>query len=72
MDYADKINIDKYKVSTERLKKICMTDDELNFCGSSKEVNFPKGVIGQDRAVKAMEFGLSMNAAGYNIFILGH
>lgn len=72
MDYADKINIDKYKVPTERLKKICMTDDELNFCGSSKEVNFPKGVIGQDRAVKAMEFGLSMNAAGYNIFILGH
>ncbi|MEL7649596.1 MAG: ATP-binding protein [Sedimentibacter sp.] len=72
MDYIDeKVNIEKYKVPTDKLKRSCSTDDELSFCGSSREVKFPKGVIGQDRAVKAMEFGLSMSATGYNIFILG-
>jgi lon-related putative ATP-dependent protease len=44
---------------------------DLNFCETSKDVSLLEGVIGQDRAVKSMEFGLSMEAPGYNIFILG-
>ena len=73
MEYTDKtLNIDKYKVPTDKLKKSCSIDEELKFCGTSRDVSFPENVIGQDRAVKSMEFGLSMNAAGYNIFILGH
>ncbi|WP_313163253.1 AAA family ATPase [Sedimentibacter sp.] len=61
----------KYKIPTERLKKICKIEEELHFCQTSKDVEILQGVIGQDRAVKSMEFGLSMNVPGYNIFVLG-
>ncbi len=61
----------KYKIPIERLKKVCRIEEELNFCRTSKDVEILQGVIGQDRAVKSMEFGLSMNAPGYNIFVLG-
>ena len=61
----------KYKIPTEKLKKVCRIEEELNFCRTSKDVEILQGVIGQDRAVKSMEFGLSMNAPGYNIFVLG-
>lgn len=30
-----------------------------------------KGIIGQDRAVKAMQFGLNIKQQGYNIFMVG-
>jgi hypothetical protein len=30
-----------------------------------------EGMIGQERAVKAMEFGLRIKRAGYNIFMTG-
>ena len=29
------------------------------------------GVIGQERAVRAIEFGLNMNSPGYNVFVSG-
>ncbi len=61
----------KLKVPTEKLKKTCNIEKELKFCKTSKDVTILDGVIGQDRAVKSMEFGLSMNAPGYNIFVLG-
>ncbi len=61
----------KYKIPTVRLKKICKIEEELHFCQTSKDVEILQGVIGQDRAVKSMEFGLSMNVPGYNIFVLG-
>ncbi|NYB75402.1 AAA family ATPase [Sedimentibacter hydroxybenzoicus DSM 7310] len=64
-------NPNKYKIPTERLKKICKIEEELHFCQTSKDVEILQGVIGQDRAVKSMEFGLSMNVPGYNIFVLG-
>lgn len=65
-DYAG-----KYKVPAEKLKKTCNTEKELKFCSTSKDVAVLDGVIGQDRAVKSMGFGLSMHAPGYNIFVLG-
>jgi lon-related putative ATP-dependent protease len=65
------INIEKYKVPVDKLKKSCSVCADLNFCETSKDVSLLEGVIGQDRAVKSMEFGLSMEAPGYNIFILG-
>ncbi len=64
-------NPNKYKIPTEKLKKVCNIEKELHFCQTSKDVEILQGVIGQDRAVKSMEFGLSMNAPGYNIFVLG-
>lgn len=72
MDNIDKIdNVNKYKVPTNKLKKICSIENELKFCKTSNDLTALDGVIGQDRAVKSMEFGLSMGAGGYNIFILG-
>lgn len=62
---------EKYKVTLEELKKSCNFDDDLNFCSSSIDAPHMDGVIGQSRAVRSMQFGLSMNAAGYNIFVVG-
>lgn len=61
----------KLRLPVNKLKKTCNIDKELKFCKTSREVTILEGVIGQDRAVKSMEFGLSMNAPGYNIFVLG-
>lgn len=58
------------KVPVEKLRKTCTIED-LHFCKTSKDVNVLESVIGQDRAVKSMEFGLGMKASGYNIFVLG-
>ena len=38
---------------------------------STKDVRPLSGVIGQKRAVKAIEFGLGMKGHGYNIFVTG-
>ena len=64
-------NIEKYKVPVDKLKSECSICGDLNFCQTSKDVSVLEGVIGQDRAVKSMEFGLAMEASGYNIFVLG-
>ena len=64
-------NIEKYKVPVDKLKSECSICGDLNFCQTSKDVSLLEGVIGQDRAVKSMEFGLAMKASGYNIFVLG-
>ena len=31
----------------------------------------PDGVFGQDRALRALEFGVAMRGDGYNLFVLG-
>jgi len=64
-------NIDNYKVSVDKLRKVCNIEEELDFCSSSKDAASLDGVIGQDRAVQSMEFGLNMSARGYNIFVVG-
>ena len=30
-----------------------------------------KGILGQDRAVEAMHFGVAMRRSGYNMFVMG-
>lgn len=64
-------SVNKFRLPVEKLKKVSNIEKELKFCKTSKDVTILDGVIGQDRAVKSMEFGLSMNAPGYNIFVLG-
>ncbi len=65
-------NTKKYKVPVGRLRNECSICGDLNFCQTSRDVSVLEGVIGQDRAVKSMEFGLAMGVTGYNIFVLGH
>lgn len=64
-------NSDKYRVSVENLRKECNIEDKLDFCSTLQDVPTLEGVIGQDRAVQSMKFGLNMRAKGYNIFVLG-
>ncbi len=57
-------------VSANRLRRRCLPE-ELEFCESSADVPPLKDFIGQERAVRAMQFGLTMKAYGYNIFVAG-
>lgn len=63
--------MDKYVVSIERLRKECNIREELGDFDSTSVLETFLGVIGQERAVQAMEFGLTMDAPGYNIFVVG-
>ncbi|MFA4884382.1 MAG: AAA family ATPase [Desulfotomaculaceae bacterium] len=62
--------MEKYKVPVEKLKRVCHSN-ELDFCETTADIEPLDGFIGQDRAVRAMQFGLAMKAPGYNIFVVG-
>lgn len=63
------LNIDKYKVNIEDLK--CKTAlDNINF-KTTDEILPIREIIGQNRAVQAIEFGLKMKQKGYNIYVAG-
>ena len=62
---------EKYRIPVEKLRWSYLHTGELNFCESSRDVPPLQGIIGQDRAVKSMDFGLGMAVPGYNIFVSG-
>jgi len=64
-------SLDEYKVPLEKLRKVCNPNEELGSIETTLDVPPQEGVIGQERAVRAMQFGLSMKADGYNIFVVG-
>jgi lon-related putative ATP-dependent protease len=49
----------------------CVCDPEIFQFKDTSEVEPLKEVIGQKRAVQAINFGLSMKSPGYNIFVTG-
>ncbi|GAB1432221.1 ATP-binding protein [Spirochaetota bacterium] len=51
-----------YSVSPEEIKRLC---------GDSLTVPWSDAIIGQARALKAMELGTAIKAKGYNIFVEG-
>ncbi len=61
----------------EKYKGLCMKDIENDFSSllpdfeSTDDLPDLKGMIGQKRAVKAINFGLTMEQPGYNIFVSG-
>ena len=57
------------KLTAEELRFRC-DPEKLSF-KTTAEVLPLEGMIGQDRAVKAMEFGLQIKRSGYNIFMTG-
>lgn len=61
--------MEKYKVSVEFLK----AKYDLSFLDfeTTEEVQPLEGIIGQDRAKRALEFGLKIKSKGYNIFVSG-
>jgi len=58
------MSMDNFKVPIEKLRRICDFEEELKFCETSQDAKPFDGVIGQERADKAMNFGLAMRDAG--------
>jgi len=58
-----------FELKPEELKLDCNIK-ELNF-KTTAEIKPLTGLIGQERAKKALEFGLNINSSGYNIFVTG-
>ena len=59
-----------HKLSTNELHLTC--DPASMNCKSSAEIGSTGTIIGQDRAVRAMRFGLDIQKKGFNIFVAGH
>ncbi|CAB5079033.1 ATP-dependent protease La (EC Type II [Olavius algarvensis associated proteobacterium Delta 3] len=59
----------RFRVSPKKLRRIC--DPKVFRFKSTAHLKPLDTVIGQDRAVQAIEFGLDMKSPGYNIFVTG-
>lgn len=57
------------KLAPEALHKKC-DPDMFSFNTTEDMLNVP-GTIGQEKALRALDFGLSMDSTGFNIFALG-
>ena len=58
-----------YELDYTKLKNVCSPSD-FNF-QSTAELTPLEEIIGQERAVKAFEFGLAVKMKGYNIYMCG-
>ncbi len=56
-------------LSPEELYKCCKTD--IFKFNTTEEIDIFEETIGQEKAFKAIDFGLSLNSKGFNIFALG-
>jgi len=61
--------LEKYAIKAENLRHVC-DPGQFDFQDTS-ELQPLASVIGQERAVQAIDFGLNMKSAGYNIFVTG-
>ena len=58
-----------YELDYKQLKNVCSPED-FTF-QSTAELTPLEGIIGQERAVKAFDFGLAVKMKGYNIYMGG-
>ena len=63
------MDITKHEVPAEKLRWQC--DPSVFDFECTKDLAPLREFIGQDRAIRAIEFGLSMNRDGYNIYVVG-
>lgn len=61
--------LEKYKVSVGNLRNQCNLD--IFPYESTKDWIVERELIGQDRAMEALKYGLSMKRKGYNIYVSG-
>lgn len=61
--------LEQFAIAPETLRHVC-DPDQFDFSDTSALPPL-ETVIGQERAVQAIDFGLSMKSAGYNIFVTG-
>ncbi|MDO8056354.1 MAG: ATP-binding protein, partial [Candidatus Hermodarchaeota archaeon] len=57
------------KLSTDQLRARCKAQDFS--CETSAELSILEGVVGQPRALKALQFGLEIPDKGFNIYVAG-
>lgn len=63
------MGVEKYEVSSDKLEWHC---DPAQFAfDCTKNLAPLREFVGQDRAIRAIEFGLSMDRDGYNIYVAG-
>jgi len=58
------------KLPLEKLRNICPSD--LMHCESTKELTPLSEIIGQERAVHALKFGLGIKDHGFNMYVAGY
>lgn len=67
--------IETCKVPFEKLRKTYEQSEEKNWIEQAAACPLngldPQSIIGQDRAVRSMHFGLEMNVPGYNMMVVG-
>ncbi len=61
--------VKEYRLNPEDLKSNCSLD-KFDF-ETTKDLEPLRGIIGQERGTKALQFGLMMNKKGYNIYVSG-
>ena len=61
--------VDQYELPPTALRSLC--DPAVFQFTDTSEIEPLDEVIGQQRAVQAIQFGLEMNSPGYNIFVTG-
>jgi len=63
------MDVAEYEVPTDKLRWEC--DPAVFDFDCTKDLAPLAEFVGQDRAIRAIEFGLSMNRDGYNIYVAG-
>jgi Cdc6-like AAA superfamily ATPase len=58
------------ELTVDQVYRTCLPD-EIG-CDTSQELTALETIIGQDRAIRAMQFGLGIKEKGFNIFVAGH
>jgi lon-related putative ATP-dependent protease len=57
------------EIAVEKLRRIC--DPQSIDCNTSADLKATKAIIGQDRAARALQFGLGIKASGFNVYVAG-
>lgn len=57
------------KLSAEQVRRVC-DPQSLNF-ETTAELPYADEILGQPRAERALDFGININAEGYNVFVVG-
>ncbi len=57
------------ELRSEQVRRVC--DAENLGCRTLEEIQPREGIIGQHRAVEALEFGLDISGRGFNIYVAG-
>jgi lon-related putative ATP-dependent protease len=64
-DWVEMVN----ELPAEKLRKVC--DASFMRCETTRELVPLQGIIGQERAVRALKFGIGIRERGFNIYVAG-